>query len=262
MLKETQMKKTAKSRRTRRSVGFTLVELLSVVSIIAVLTALLLPALSSAKYIAKAITCTSNMKNIAQANLQYADDSNGYYALIFASSGPVWRCNMAFTDYLGMKRASPTIGPNGAYDQEYWPSLICPVSYAFSNPVDTNGTTRPGPYRIIYSYVFNSSDSHLSQKMGNANYYSWVGYNVAEIKSPSKKIQLGDGVLQHMIWSYINSYNLYASEAEIISAGIGCPAYRHNRKCNFQYFDGHVSGRSYQNILKDGYGFWQPNSPP
>lgn len=77
---------------TQHKNGFTIIELLVVITIIGILAALLLPALKSARDKAKLASCINNHRQICQIAIMYSNDYDGYAPMIFANSvnGKEW----------------------------------------------------------------------------------------------------------------------------------------------------------------------------
>lgn len=91
-----------------RERGFTLVELLVVIGIIALLLSLLLPALSRARDKARALSCASNMRNIGFAIHSYAEDNQGFLPRAYSpwrdDRRPAW-----------LLLAGPYLAPDGPW---------------------------------------------------------------------------------------------------------------------------------------------------
>lgn len=72
-----------------RQTGFTLIELLVVVSVIAVLTAMLLPVVGMIREQARRVSCTSQMRQVGMALVEYRGDNKGMYPSVYWND-PSW----------------------------------------------------------------------------------------------------------------------------------------------------------------------------
>ena len=185
----------------KRRNAFTLIELLVVISIIALLIALLLPALARAKQLAVRIQGASNMRQVGIALHEYADTYRGQYPLSNIDGYPAF--------------ATPNCGGGVSPNQLYQPlaGLYALYASSFSAPIPGKPLTniRPGilpPTPAGISLVFSpdvNSGFPQSQLFPSASYNS-QGLCIAW------QAPLGLSYWANLGLDYSPSYDLYAIE--------------------------------------------------
>jgi prepilin-type N-terminal cleavage/methylation domain-containing protein/prepilin-type processing-associated H-X9-DG protein len=144
--------------------GFTLIELLVVVAIIAILAAMLLPALSQAREKARAAVCLNNLKQLALATMLYANDNKGYMPHVWSP----WRARPLYQikPYLGIEKFK--IG--GVHQ--------CPSQHNYrTNPTNSHYFNNTCPH-LVYTI-------RLGQRTGSSSTWAYPIRRMNRVRKPS-----------------------------------------------------------------------------
>ena len=186
--------------------GFTLVELLVVIGIIALLISILLPSLNGARKQARTVTCLSNLKQMANAQEMYASQFNGWAVPIFIGKripGPTntrkrWQNNDLFRANIGQQPCGPPTAsdPNlHQFNNRWMLGMICPEASQAISRVNRFGA----PVQLSYGYNVIANEPAGNVKLlpgthvpGPDRYFR--GRKKTSVKSPNRKLMWVDSL--------------------------------------------------------------------
>ena len=211
--------------------SFTLIELLVVIAIIAILAAMLLPALNKARARSRTAACTANCKQLGTALMSYTMDKASYLTVSQAPDTKTGYWSRELAPYVGITGNLASDGLVETYDVRLVSGVFrCP---AFTDEMVIAATGSEGSIYCAIGYGWNHA-------MGmRDNHASTPRMKIQKVRHPSRKVMIGD-TTDWIKSSSVGLRTIYPESVNSEPYPQPCVGNRHNGGVNMVLGDGHV----------------------